>query len=119
MFSLAPDDGRSRTFSSTRTGGYFVGVRNTDTVFTINTSMTAYTSSQLRALSPRPLLPGVMAGATLPSSPYLNFIASDVASNPSVPMEAIVAGQVHEIGNSLALITGNKPMARDPKLRKI
>jgi hypothetical protein len=116
--SLAPADGRSRNFESTRTGGYFVGVRNTDTVFTIATSMTEYTSTQLKGLNPNNTEPGIVAGTTLRSSPNLNFIASDVASNPSISMEVITAGQMHEDGNSLALITGNVPTSINPNMRR-
>jgi hypothetical protein len=113
--SLAPDDGRSRSFSSTRSEGQVVGVRG-DRVFTVNTSMTAYNSSELRAMSTTSLPPGTVTGVTLPSSPYLNFVASEIASNPSMPSVYVTAAQVHEIGNSLRYITGRTPRAIDVNL---
>jgi hypothetical protein len=116
--SLAPDDGKIRTFSTGRTVGHFIGVRGDNTVFKVYTSMHTYSSHDLRSLSQNPLAPGTHAGATFKKSPYLNFIASDVANNPRVPMEAIIAGQVHELGNSLAYITGNSPSARSANLRR-
>ena len=70
----------------------------------------------LRALSPTALAPGTVAGLSLPKYPYLNWLASDVVSNPAIPYEAILAAHVHELGNSLAAISGRSSPAQDPRM---
>ena len=114
---LAAEDGHGRAFSTTRAAGHLIGVTEKNQTFQVNTSMTAYTSSDLRNLKGN-AEPGTILGATIKGHPYLNFVASEVASNPRTSLDVIMMIQIHELGNSLAQISGYAPDAHNDELRR-
>jgi YD repeat-containing protein len=112
-----PEDGHDEFFATTRTEGHFIGVTEKGQIFGVNTSMTAYSSSELRSLSGNTER-GMILGGTIKGHPYLNFVASNVASNPKTSLDVIMMIQIHELGNSLAQITGYAPDAHNDELRR-
>lgn len=105
---------RGHTGSFTGYGADAYGSGGSDTEITVVNEVNAYTSSQLRSQSDAArvaagLQPGdpnrfVMGRTgTTPSgyTPYRNFTASNLTNS-----RAILATQIHELGNSLRTITG-------------
>ncbi len=93
--------GHNGSFTGYGADAYSAG--GSDTQITVVNEVNSYTSNQLGAMAGLPPNSGVMGltGAT-PSgyTPYRNFTASDLTNS-----RAILATQVHELGNSLRRIT--------------
>ena len=90
--------------SFTGYGADAYGSGGSDTQITVVNEVNSYTSNQLGAMAGLPPNSGVM-GLTGPTpsgyTPYRNFTASGLTNS-----RAILATQVHELGNSLRRITG-------------
>lgn len=92
---VAPSDGRTRTFSSTRSGGEITVYSEASYRFeTIKTDMTSKTKAGL----------GNALGLTDSSDPNHNYVASDYAGSKGVSDVAVMAAHIHEIGNSLNVL---------------
>lgn len=94
-------DGHNGSFTGYGADAYSAG--GSDTQITVVNEVNSYTSNQLGAMAGLPPNSGVMGlTGTTPSgyTPYRNFTASGLTNS-----RAILATQVHELGNSLQRIT--------------
>ena len=94
--------GHDGTFTGYGADAYSAG--GSDTQITVVNEVNSYTSNQLAAMSGLPPNSGVMGltGSTASGyTPYRNFTASGLTNS-----RAILATQIHELGNSLRRITG-------------
>lgn len=89
-------------------GAFIAQNKKTGRLYAITTDFTSRTRGELGG-----------SGQTSSRLPYYNWVASDFAKDPNVAGVAKQASQIHEIGNSLGLLTGKKPKAKNPNLRKL
>jgi len=103
----ATQEGEAFVYDMRGQGSFFVKDKKTGRGYGITTDFTSKTRAQLGG-----------TGATSPRLPYYNWVANDYASDARTSYVALMAAQIHEIGNSLSFLTGKKPRAKDPNLRK-
>lgn len=92
-------------------GAWFKGVW-LDKPIDIRTDMVTYNSANVAAMANRPV--GTVGGFTNRRYPNPNFLASDFLMQRGRDFESLRAAWVHELGNSLAAMTGQPRKAKLP-----